>query len=241
LASGSSFRNKGIALGFVPIIIIGLVFGVYVGLFVPTSTRTTVNYSGFVATAENTSSTIALELKLSVNSTVIQSGEVLNISVSILNTLPKVNNVTGASDWALPVLQNFSTQPTPCPSYVSFQISNGYYTESNVSFATSPLQLSPPGLAIPCILLQRSFYLFQPSSNMAEFLVSTPPPTYFMVPMGISQLVRGSFQTRCCTNLSTITMIPVPPSSVPPFPYGVYTLVAGDEWGQLVLLHFAVE
>lgn len=239
----SSLRKSAIVVGFIPLIIIGLVFGVYLSASVGSgnqSTTTSFNYSGFATSAQTTNSTLGLKLLLTLNSTVLQSGQVLNISISIHNPLPNVNNVSGASDWALPVLQDFSTQPVPCPFYVSFQIFNGYYTESNASTARSPLQLSPSGLAISCLALQRSYYLFQPLDDDAEFLVSTPPPSYLTLPMGTSRLVRGSFSAACCTSFGAITMIPVPPSSVLPFSVGVYTIAAGDEWGQLVLLHFAV-
>jgi hypothetical protein len=191
--------------------------------------------------ARTTSSTLGLEFTLSINSTVFQSGRAVNITASIFNIRASQNNVTDISDWALPVLQDFSTQPAQCPSYVSFQIFQGYYTESNISSAKSPLQLSPVGLAPACVnLAGAGYFLFQLSSNHASILVSKPPPTFTTLPMWTSRVIAGNFSTKCCANVSSITSIPVSPSSAPPFHPGTYTIVAGDEWGDVALLYFVV-
>ena len=152
-----------------------------------------------------------------------------------------MNNVSEASDWALPVLQNFSTQPSPCPSYVSVQIFQGHYTESNASSAKTPLQMSPLGLSPACFnLAGAGFWLFQPLSNRASILVSEPPPTIATYRLQWSLFVAGNFSTKSYANLSSITTIPVPPSSAPPFRPGTYTIVAGDEWVDFALLYFIV-
>lgn len=228
----SSYRNKGIALGFVPIIIIGLVLGIYLSLTVG-SNNPIVNYSSFTATAETANSTLGLELDLSVNSTTIQSGQAINVSVSITNTLQSLNNVSANLFWALPSLANFSSSPFPCPQWYSFLVFSGYYTVSDISKASDPLYLFPPGVEISCPFRTFSQFIFHPLSS--QFNTSTTNPPDF-------DLVDNSNQTFSITGYYTTAQGYVTSNGIlppPPFPQGVYTIVAGDEWGQLVLLHFA--
>lgn len=81
----------------------------------------TVDYSSFVKTSETVNSSLGLELALSLNATVVQSGHALNVSTAIFNTFPRVNNVSRESIWALPVLVH--------DSYSAFLALNGltYY------------------------------------------------------------------------------------------------------------------
>ncbi len=196
--------------------------------------------SSLKTSTQTTNSTLGLEFALSINSTEMRPGEVLNITDSISNIFPKVNDVSGASNWALHTLQIFSSEPFPCPSYDSFQIFQGFYTSGNISFA-KPLELYPPGLGLPsCPLLQRPYFLFQPSSNLASVFLAPQPNFNITFRMGGPSYIRGNYSTGLCVNISSIGQVPVPPSSTTPFSSGVYTIAAGDEWGQLAILYFVV-
>lgn len=196
--------------------------------------------SSLKTSTQTTNSTLGLEFALSINSTEMRPGEVLNITDSISNILPKVNDVSGASNWALQTLQNFSSEPFPCPSYASFQIFQGHYTSANISSA-GPLQLYPSGIGFPsCPLLQRPYFLFQPSSNLASVFLSPQPNFNITFRMGGPSYIRGNYSAGQCVNISAIGQVPIPPTSTPPFSSGVYTIAAGDEWGQLAILYFVV-
>jgi hypothetical protein len=177
-----------------------------------------------------TNSTLGLKFTLTVNTTTVQSGQGINISSSIYNVRSAENNVTGASEWALSNLNNYTSQPVPCPSYAYFQIFQGYFTQSNISSAKDPLQLSPPGLGLPCTGGKFSYYVLQPQSNLARSLAGTPPPTYITLPMGFSRSINETYNSP--TNANTVSTSPLHPS--------VYTIAGGDEWGQLVILYFTV-
>src|SRR5271169_6032945 len=99
--------------------------------------------------AETTNTTLGLELLLTLNSTAIQSGSPINVTVTISNTLSHVNNVTGESKWAIPALT--SSASFPCQNYVYYQVFQGVYSESNNSQAENPLQVSPVYQYLSCI------------------------------------------------------------------------------------------
>jgi YVTN family beta-propeller protein len=179
--------------------------------------------------SETPNSTLGLELSLSINSTTIETGQPINISLNLQNTFPRTNNVSAEWNWAFPSLRNFSYSILPCPRWDTFRIFNGYYSQSNVSSAT-PLYLWPTSEGYPpCPFWNFSNYLFQPSSNMMN--VSNTFPSNYHV----------SFSTAESHSLSGYYLPgsnKFPPAT--PFPVGVYTIAAGDEWGQLMMLHFNV-
>ena len=158
--------------------------------------------------------------------------------MSIYNTLSTVNNVTGASDWAFSSLTN--TTSFPCPSYVYYQVFQGYYVQSNISSAGSPLQVSPVYKFLSCPQFIWSYYLFQPSSDQALIpnghSETNSSIIYQKTTTGLTALLTGNYTEMY--NASIFTMNGALPP--PPFPPGTYTLVAGDQWGQLVILHFVV-
>ncbi|MGD0511393.1 MAG: hypothetical protein ABSA33_06160 [Candidatus Micrarchaeaceae archaeon] len=165
------------------------------------------------ATDQSTNSTLGLQLTLSLNSTKIQSGEKVNFTSTLRNTLSTVNNVSGADNWKLPeseLLDGFS-----CPSSFDIQLFQGHYTISNISMAGAPLQTDTPAFPGPeCPLMQFAYYLFPPLGNIAW------PPNQYYPP--------GTVISPC---------VPGPPT---PFPPGEYTLAADDEWGQIAIVHFTV-
>lgn len=180
----------------------------------------------------NTSSTTSesvngLLLSLSLNATTFQPGQEILVVIDEQNTLATVNNVSTSNSWPL---KGLSLGPCGTLNYpIGVAIFQGYYTSSNVSSAT-PLQLYKPGTYhCPMILSEINAYAFQPSSDIASAYGSCDP-------------------NPCLTDFEISSEITVTgywlngqeaaPSNFTP---GVYTVVAGDEWGALAVLHFVVQ
>ena len=183
--------------------------------------------------AETTNSSLALKLELSINSSRIQSGQAVNISVSLFNTLSRINNVTGASGWAIPVLQNFSGDFFPCPAWESVLVSSGYYTQANIS-SSIPMNVSISSPSY-CPNLDFRNYVFQPNSSQAAAygVFENSSGITYNTALTSSNVITG-FVSLYESNSGNITI------SSTPFSDGAYTIAAGDEWGQMVLLHFVV-
>jgi hypothetical protein len=173
-----------------------------------------------------------LELVLMVNSTAVRPNATMTFSVTELNVLSTTNNVSASSEWRLPDLRWL--QGCGGPPYLphGIELFQGYYTLGNVTSA-SPLAFWG---AIPCGVGSIDYignvtsYAFQPNSDNASYsarqsdALKEYPPTSMLFGNGI---YAGSVNEAPVNQL---------PSSAPT----TYTLVAGDEWGALVLLHFSV-
>jgi hypothetical protein len=192
------------------------------------TTSTTTIFNPYPTNEETTNATLGLELELSAKPTNLVQGNSINITVAIRNTLNKVNNVPGESDWAVPVIENFSASTFACPHWENFLIFQGYYSVSNISEG-SPVWLVPPHQAPLCPYLNYSTFSFNPESLNVS--VNGELDNYNLT---TKVLVEGYYTT---TQGYVLPNRNLPPPSFPP---GVYTVAAGDEWGQLVLLHFSV-
>lgn len=181
--------------------------------------------------ANTTNSTLGLSLALSVNSTVIHQFQTIKVSISIFNVLPRTNNVSGASDWKMNVSDNRALGLS-CFAPANFVIFQGYYEESNLSTAdtSTPLNIydaSSSTSQVFGICLTPHNYVFQPLSAVAN----------------VSSISVGSYELMNTTSSSSVlgicTMSQNSEGSCTTFlPNGIYTIVAYDEWGQIVLLHF---
>jgi len=177
--------------------------------------------------AQVTSPQTGLRLALVANTTLLQSGQAVLFTVSESDTLRQGVNISKADSWALEGLVL-----GPCGSLnlpLGLAVYGGYYTAANVSSA-KPLGLFPPG-AYPCpAILSVDRYDFQPLSDNATIFVNArggvavPSPEK---PTPISQSLE----------VSKIYVVGVAQA----VSHGTYTVAAGDEWGQLVLLYLQVE
>jgi hypothetical protein len=180
----------------------------------------------------NTSSTnpsTELMLRLSLNATTIKSGQTLNITASEYNTLPTMDNISAASDWPRNGLS-----VSPCGTLNSpfgMAIFRGYLTGLNVSSA-KPLDLYEPyGVVMcPAILSQISAYSYYPHSSIAEIWGGCTPGPCPIQAVPESNTMSGYWNAIPTIDLGYHIL----------FPQGVYTVVAGDEWGQVAILHFIV-
>jgi hypothetical protein len=184
---------------------------------------------------------------------VITPNGTLSISVTELNTLSRTNNVSSSSEWRLSQLTWVCGR-----GYFphGIELFKGYYTLDNLTSA-SPF---PFWGAVTCpveelynlpntiaVLRNVTSYAFQPNSDNASFSASyysynvcNPPQCSVQTeslafgvfpPEGMqtgTSIYAGSYKNTVGANQLG--------SSAP----STYTLVAGDEWGALVLLHFSV-
>ncbi len=160
---------------------------------------------------------LGIDLVLRQNASVIREGQRVNVSAHVQNALPYVNNLTGADSWASPIFRSW-LKFSLCPSYLYIALLQGRYTESNLSAAT-PLQTSPPDMVVPCPAFRQSYYLMEPMSDRATFFGGEA-----VLPMGIDSTFVGYYVG----------------SQAVAFQPGTYTIVAGDEWGQMAISYFQV-
>ncbi len=179
-----------------------------------------------------TSSTLpanGLSLRVSINATTITSGQTVNVTVGDYNTLQTMMNFSVLNDWPLKSLAVGPCGTVNDPFGVA--VFRGYYTASSISSA-KPLQLYAPGIyECPAILSGITQYSFYPQSSVAQIWGScSPEPCPFRIEQQ-SIRVNGFWNTVPIAGYSYHTELTP----------GVYTVAAGDEWGQLLLLYFVVK
>jgi hypothetical protein len=217
------------------VIVIVAAIGVYVLLSSSLiQSSLTNNYTSFATNSHTTNSSLGLELHLSLNSSVIKRGQAINVTLAISNILHRSNNVSGEWAWSFPILADFGYSAFPCPEWYNFVIFSSYYSANNISIASNALHLFPPGVGIPCPYLNFSQFIFQPLSSNFNTSTSEPPNFDRVFSSNETFSIIGYYTTgQGYVNSNKIS----PP---PPFPLGVYTIMAGDEWRQIVILHFAI-
>lgn len=184
------------------------------------------NFAGKNSTTSKSAD--GLSLVLSLNSTIMQSGQGISVILEEQNTLPKVNDVSASTNWPLNGLKVSPCGPLNYP--IGVAIFQGYYVAANISSA-KPLQLYEPGVyACPMILAKIDAYAFQPLSSTASVIGSCGPSSCFTERI-YSNVTANGYWNEGLLEGATFT----------PFNPGAYTVVAGDEWGALAVLHFFVE
>jgi hypothetical protein len=185
----------------------------------PTSSKSTVNPNG-------------LQFLLSLKDPNLKENQPVTISMSVYNTLSKPNSVIGISNWRYLWL----TDNLYCPSPYDAVILSGYYTESNVTSGVQ-LQTKEPGSVSPCPAAAgywwsgSSSFVFQPQSSNVSGMILNNSLTF-----------RGSWNLTSMqefTSAINATMPAAPPYFLP-FSPAIYTVVGGDEWGDVALLYFIV-
>jgi hypothetical protein len=181
-------------------------------------------YSPSPLSGDSMNATIGLDLKLSLNSTLLATNGGIAVNITELNIRNTTNKVNASRDWPI---DNLALGPCGTVNYpMGLEIFQGYYTQSNVSSARAPLSIYQPGeYACPMILSNIGSYQFGPLSDNAQ--------------------IYGSCSSGSCFQLNVTSEIDVggywsSHSSFSSFPSGTYTVAGGDEWGQMVILHFTV-
>ena len=202
---------------------------------------------------------------MSVNSTTIPSQDSIEANIRILNTLQAANNLTAVNDWAMqemlsgPCDIGNATNNLRDPAGIA--IFRGNYGVNNLTGA----RLLPIWAGIECIspgtfngtsffaLANITSYSFLPAGSNGSMYYAG----YYVLPQNTTsrtcsggicryfptpeKFAKGTFGTTASYNVQVFAANGTGAfnslnSSLP----GTYTLVAGDEWGQVVLLHFAV-
>ena len=194
------------------------------------STQTTfpmmTNVSGL--NSGSSESANSLSLSLSLDSMTYKPGKNVSIILDETNALSTANNVLVSDNWPYNHLHS-----DPCDFISPFGIAvfKGDYTSSNFSTAT-PLTIYDPHATRLCTTNYAiNSYSFQPSNDMADIIEnSNPNPSNYSQQMKYEVTINGYWPDNNYYSNSRLTK----------FSPGVYTVVGGDEWGALVILHFTV-
>jgi DNA-binding transcriptional ArsR family regulator len=220
----------------------------------------TVNYNDLLSLLESLNITDSLPSNISaVNSSnglnltmgmpdmTIKSGQNIDIVIYESNTLNATNTINASSNWSsfiTPFYEYYPVGIAPGSSLpVGLAIFKGYYAVSNISNAES-LDFIQPGMYSGFALPKVDSYVFQPLSVVAS-IFTEPPETYvngtlvsnppYSISLMKNELITSGYWTDSNPNdyLGQDALFHN-------FEPGVYTVAGGDEWGQLILLHFMV-
>jgi len=184
-----------------------------------------------------------LRLTVSSNASELQVGQHLNVSLSIVNTLPKVNIVRPSSDWRMHGVPVALWPPCYFGLPAEAAVLQGNYDLQDVQSAANVTfgYMCMEGVGIDHII-------FQPDSDQVNLtgLYSVDESNQTLGPfrMSLSFTTAGYWNLQ---NLSSELNIPILGEGYPwdipaytPFTPGEYTVAVCDEWGQVALLHFSV-
>ena len=183
-----------------------------------TQTTTTTTMTTLTTTVQSGN---GLQLQVSVNAATLTPGEPLQINVGEYNTLSTNNNITAATNWGV---NGLAIGACPNINVLPFGVAvfRGHYDARNISQGT-PLVLFE---AVPCVQLIRLItgYDFLPDSSNAAIMPGgdLASPT----PMSTTETVNGTYSNGI---------------QLTPLTSGIYTVVAGDEWGTIEFLYINVE
>jgi len=172
---------------------------------------------------------LGLRLVLSMNSSTLSTGEPVEIEIREQDTLPVTNTVASGHDWPITGLSL-----SPCGTLnrpMGFAIFKGYHLQNDLP-STDRVELYNPGVYFcPLILSTINSYVFAPGSDLASINGGCSVNPCFTIPMKSTGSFTG-FWSGSIPYLSSPTFHSFSP--------GVYTVVGGDEWGDLLVLHFVV-
>ncbi len=196
-----------------------------------TSTASAASSASTSSTSASSSSTSekspgnGLQLSLALNGSSISPGQGIAATVVEVNTLTTPNNVSAAAEWPI---GNLAVGPCGHVNEpVGIALLRGDYDAANASSGLA-LQIYQPGTyGCPAILSEISGFVFQASSDNATVLGSCQPGPCFNETVSASVSVGGYWTGSLSTSFTN-------------FPSGVYTVVAGDEWGGIAIAHFTV-
>ncbi len=226
LVHGTKFTGVGGASSLAAIFILT---SLTIGLILYASVNFLSEHSGLGANVSKTNPDTGLELGLSLNSTKITLGQRVTIRVGELNTLSRVSVLPPARAWPVNGLTL-----TPCGTLnypFGIEVLRGYYSDTNVSLA-QPLKIFASTVYYCPVELQFGYYRFEPLSDNATLVTKSSSSGYpFSLPTSTTVTIDGYWTNK---------PIGAGGQVFERFSPGMYTVVAADEWGQILLLHFAV-
>ena len=185
----------------------------------PTSTATAAETT---ATAVNEN---GLSLTISIGSATYHPSEQISITIDEKNTLTTGNKLDAAKKWPIAGL---NLGPCDTLNY-SFGISimQGNYSATNFASGRQLLLYNPNAIYnCPMMLAGITSYDFQPVSDNAE-IYANHDSAPFPISMTTAVNSTGYWSSGADSTFSNFTP-------------GIYTVVGGDEWGTVVLLHLVV-
>jgi len=187
-----------------------------------TSSSTTTDISGLNSASTETEN--GLSLSLSTDRTTYQPGQEVSITFDEKNTLSTTNNVPATDNLPSEFMSGFPNDPS---FPLGLAVLRGNYTGLNYSTVT-PLIIFHPGEVYTgtAIIAAPTSYSFQPFIDVAT-LNGGDYNSSDAIRLHIEISVNGYWPNKESSSSNN-------------FEPGVYTIVAGDEWGNLALVHFTV-
>ncbi len=170
-----------------------------------------------------------LRLELMLNASKVPLGGSVQIGMNLTNLLTSQSFVPRVYEWpivglSLPpyFISECPTSSSPYP--IGIAVFAGYYVFANVS-SGSPLYLAQPGTYY-CSSYSFDGYTFMPSSNKAILTPSATP-----------QVIQS---TKVISGTWFVGPSPTYTPKFVQFAPGTYTVIEGDEWGDILFLYFDV-
>jgi hypothetical protein len=163
------------------------------------------------ANSASISSISGLSLSLSLDSTTYKPGQNVYITIEEHNTLNTNTTVPAANNWALNYLAMGGCGTNG--GFVGIALFQGYYTANDKSFG-EPLLFWNYNITTPC-----------PTTTTPPNGIDFTPLDQKYADLDLKGYWTGNSRSAVFTN----------------FEPGIYTVVAGDEWGALVFIHFTVK
>ena len=208
------------------IIVISGICAAGCGDSVSQTTLTTINDFNGINTASSQSAN-GLSLSLSLDSTTYKPGDTITMVVSEKSILKTTNKLLVSDKWPIHGLSVDICGTRSFPFGVA--ILRGNYTSGNVATAAPLILYNPNGIVQGCLppVLNVTAYHFEPLSDIATL---------------DGTAIDQSATFEMSTEVSVWSYwAGIPPNAVQhDFEPGVYTVVAGDEWGAVVVVHFTV-
>jgi hypothetical protein len=163
-----------------------------------------------------------LELHLAVNADSIAPGETISISIWIYNPSASEVEVSSSAGWPL---DGLGTGPCGAVNYpMGFLIMRGNLSLEGIGGGERLGLYLPGAYNCPAILSSVRSYVLAPSSSSAQVVGSCTPSVCYTLAMSANMSFSGEY-----TAAGYRDFVP-----------GAYTVVGGDEWGGLTILHFMV-
>jgi hypothetical protein len=193
----------------------------------------TVNPTTYAATTTTTasgnsnsassSSTNGLSLSLSLDGTTYQPGQSVSIIVDEKNLLSTTNNLSATDNLPSEFGSGFTNDPW---FPLGLAVLRGNYTGSNYSTGTPLIIYNPGEVYIGTTSIAPTAYSFSPFIDVAV-LNGGDYNSSIAIRSHIEINVNGYWPNNESASSKN-------------FEPGVYTVVAGDEWGNLIVVHFTV-
>jgi hypothetical protein len=231
-------------------------------LVITSSAVTLLNYSarssvnGSASTSSNPSSS-GIELVGSINATTMTEGDRLNISITLFNSSPGTDNVSTSDDsWNVQGFPVAMWAPCTLILPIEFTVVKGNYSLGELQAMNENYTNATPYACADSYTVQN--IVFQPDSDEVNLtgvvgvngelshrqLGTYSLDTNFTVSgywwYPVTSADSGDLNTPVPGGF-TFQYPEVSPTDSTPFVPGVYTLIVGDEWGQVYLTHFTVE